>query len=62
LPASGWWVNGGKVEREKVGWLIVGAEEDKTDELVNAVKSILKDAGESAVFYTIGNEPRLEWL
>jgi hypothetical protein len=61
--AMGWWVDGeGKVQREGVNWLIVGVEEDKVDELVNAVKSILKSAGESAIFYVNGTEPKLEWL
>jgi hypothetical protein len=62
LPGLGWWVNGKEVEREEVSWLIVGTEDGKVEEVVDAVKSILKSAGESAIFYTVGTEPRIEWL
>jgi hypothetical protein len=63
LNALGWWVDGkGEVQREAVSWLVVGADDDKVDEVVDAVKAILKGGGESAVFYVIGSEPKLEWL
>jgi hypothetical protein len=61
--AMGWWVDGdGEVQRERVNWLIVGVPEDRVEELINSVKSILKSAGETAVFYIVSNEPKLEWL
>jgi hypothetical protein len=65
LPnAMGWWVDDrGEVQREAINWLIVGTPEDKIDELINEVKSILKSAGEAAIFYAIGGEEaKLEWL
>jgi len=61
--ALGWWVDGeGVVQRERINWLIVGVPEDKVEELINSVKSILKSAGEAAIFYVAGGEARLEWL
>ncbi len=63
VNGMGWWIDDrGEVQREAISWLIVGTPEDRIDELVNAVKSILKSSNESAVFYIIGSEPRLEWL
>ncbi len=63
IPARGWWVDeDGEIQREEIGWLVVGVEDDKIEELTNSVKSVLKSSGERAIFYTIGNEPRLEWL
>jgi hypothetical protein len=61
--ALGWWVNGrGEVERERIHWLIVGVGENEVEEVVKVIKEILRREGEKAVFYTIGTEPRLEWL
>jgi hypothetical protein len=60
--ALGWWVNGKEVERERIHWLIVGVGENEVEEVVKVIKEILKREGEKAVFYTIGTEPRLEWL
>ena len=60
--ALGWWVNGKEIERERIHWLIVGVGENQVEEVVETVKGILKKEGESAVFYVVGNEPRLEWL
>jgi len=63
VPAMGWWINeAGTVEREKISWLVVGVEEEEVEKLVDTVKEILKNSGEKAVFYTIGVEPKLEWL
>jgi hypothetical protein len=60
--ALGWWVNErGEVERERIHWLIVGVE-NEVEEVVKVIKEILRREGEKAVFYTIGTEPRLEWL
>jgi hypothetical protein len=59
----GWWVNGsGEVERERINWLIVGVEKGRADEVIGAVKDILRSSGESAIFYTVRGEPVLEWL
>jgi hypothetical protein len=61
--AMGWWVDDrGEVQREAINWLIVGTPEDKVDELISNIKSILKSAGEAALFYVTGGEARLEWL
>jgi hypothetical protein len=58
----GWWVNGdGKIERERVNWLIVGVDKERADSVIGAVKEILRGGGESAIFYVRGN-PTLEWL
>lgn len=63
VSAMGWWINGdGVVERERVSWLVVGVEDSKIEELLGALKGILKNAGEQAIFYAIGSEARLEWL
>ena len=62
LQGLGWWVNGrGEVESEQIGWLMVGVDESRADEVISAIKDILRSAGESAIFY-VRNEPRLEWL
>lgn len=59
----GWWVNGsGEVERERVNWLIVGADEEKADGVIAVVKEILKGGGENAIFYVVGGRPQLEDL
>ena len=61
--AWGWWTNGrGEIEREEIQWLIVGVDESQVGEVVEAIKGILRGAGESAVFYVVGSEPKLEWL
>jgi len=58
----GWWINGdGEVERERIGWLIVGVDREKVDSVIGVVKEILRSGGESAIFYVYG-EPKLEWL
>jgi hypothetical protein len=58
----GLWVNGnGEVERERVNWLIVGVDKEKVDSVIGVVKDILRDSGESAVFY-VREKPTLEWL
>lgn len=63
LSGIGWWVDGeGKVVRESINWLIVGVSEEKVAELISAVKSILKNGGESAIFYILEGKPKLEWL
>ena len=63
IPGMGWWVdNRGEVQRESVSWLVVGTPEDKINELISNIKSILKTSNESAVFYVVGSEPKLEWL
>jgi hypothetical protein len=62
LGGLGWWVNGdGEIERERVNWLIVGVDKEKADSVVGIVKEILKNGGESAVFY-VREKPTLEWL
>jgi hypothetical protein len=62
LSGIGWWINGrGEVEREQIGWLVVGVDESRADEVISAIKEILRSAGESAIFY-VRNEPKLEWL
>ena len=62
LPGGlGWWVNGdGQVEREKVSLLLVGATE--VSGVIDAIKEILRGAGEKAVFYLVEGEAKLEWL
>jgi hypothetical protein len=40
----------------------VGVSEEKVAELISAVKSILKNGGESAIFYILEGKPKLEWL
>jgi len=61
VPAFGWWVDGdGVIQRERVNWLIVGSHDPQ--KLVEAIKGILRNAGESAIFYIIGDKPYLEWL
>jgi len=63
LYGLGLWVNGnGEVERERVGWLVVGVDEERAGELVDKVKEILRESGEKAIFYVTENEPKLEWL
>ncbi len=63
IEGLGWWTNGkGEIERERVQWLIVGVEDDRSNEVIEAVKEILKRSGESAIFYVKGSEPALEWL
>jgi hypothetical protein len=58
----GLWVNGnGEVERERVNWLIVGVDKEKVDSVIGVVKDILRNSGESAVFY-VREKPTLEWL
>jgi hypothetical protein len=58
----GWWVNGdGEIERERVNWLIVGVDKEKADSVIGVVKEILRNGGESAIFY-VREKPTLEWL
>jgi hypothetical protein len=58
----GWWVNGsGEVVRERVNWLIVAADGDKADEVVDVVKSILRSGKESAIFF-VRQKPTIENL
>jgi hypothetical protein len=61
--ALGWWTNGaGKIEREKISWLVVGVERESKERLISTIKEILKSSGESAIFYIIGSKAKLEWL
>jgi hypothetical protein len=61
--ALGWWINGkGEVERERIQWLIVGVDENRIEEVVGAIKEILRKEGESAIFYVVDNEPKIESL
>jgi hypothetical protein len=63
LEGLGLWVNGeGVVEKEKVKWLVVGVEKEKVADVVGVVLDILRSGGESAAFYIIKDEPRLQWL
>jgi hypothetical protein len=63
IQGLGWWVNGdGEIVREKIQWLIVGVGESQIDRVVGVIKEILRREGESAIFYVVGNEPRIEYL
>jgi hypothetical protein len=63
INAYGWWVDGeGEIQREEVSWIVVGTPEDKVEEVVDTVKSILKSNGEKAIFYVVADKPQLEWL
>jgi hypothetical protein len=62
LSGLGWWVNeNGQVENERVNWLVVGVD-GNADEVIEAVKELLRSSGEKAAFFVVGNEARLEWL
>ena len=62
LQGLGLWVNEGEVERERVGWLIVGVEEGKKDEVIQQIKEILRKGGERAIFFVEDGKAKLEWL